>query len=87
MLDRQIAALEAAFVNDGGYSEQLATARLAERRKKNPTDPSDQTDPTPPKCPLCGALMSLLTAKAGKTPGSQFWGCTSYPECKGTLPL
>lgn len=87
LLDRQIAALEVAFVKDGGYSEQLATARLAERRKKDQPDPSDQTDLTPPKCPQCGALMSLRTAKAGKTPGSQFWGCTSYPECKGTLPL
>jgi ssDNA-binding Zn-finger/Zn-ribbon topoisomerase 1 len=29
----------------------------------------------------------LRTAKAGKSPGSQFWGCTSYPECKGTLPV
>lgn len=90
LLDRQIAALEVAFVKDGGYSEQLATARLAERRKKdqtNQTDPSDQTELSPPKCPLCGALMSLRTAKAGKTAGSQFWGCTSYPECKGTLPL
>jgi ssDNA-binding Zn-finger/Zn-ribbon topoisomerase 1 len=28
--------------------------------------------------------MALRTAKAGKTPGSQFWGCTAYPDCKGT---
>lgn len=26
LLDRQIAALEAAFIEEGGYSEQLATA-------------------------------------------------------------
>jgi four helix bundle suffix protein len=34
LLDRQIAALEQQFVEGGGYSEQLATARLAHRRKK-----------------------------------------------------
>jgi four helix bundle suffix protein len=88
LLDRQIAALEAAFVEGGGYSEQLATARLRQRRK-NQTEQSDHTDPTdlpPPSCPQCGALMALRTAKAGKTPGRQFWGCTKYPECRGTAP-
>jgi restriction system protein len=86
LLDRQIAALEAAFVEGGGYSEQLATERLRQRQKDrldqpNPTDPASQS------CPQCGGIMALRTAKAGKSPGSQFWGCTNYPECKGTLPV
>lgn len=90
LLDRQIAALEAAFIEDGGYSEQLATERLRQR-KKDQTDQSNSTDqtnlPRPPKCPTCGSLMALRTAKAGNTPGNQFWGCTRYPECKGTSPI
>ena len=88
LLDRQIAALEAAFVEDGGYSEQLATERL--RHRKDQSDRSDPTNPTdlqPPNCPSCGALMALRTAKSGKTPGSQFWGCTKYPDCKGTAQI
>jgi four helix bundle suffix protein len=88
LLDRQIAALEAAFVEDGGYSEQLATERL--RHRKDQSDRSDPTNPTdlqPPNCPACGALMALRTAKSGKTPGSQFWGCTKYPDCKGTAKI
>ena len=91
LLDRQIAALEQSFVEGGGYSEQLATARLAHRRKKDqsdPPDPSDQTDhPKIPPCPQCGAQMALRTAKTGKNAGSQFWGCTKYPDCKGTTPV
>ena len=85
LLDRQIAALETAFVEDGGYSEQLATERL--RHRKDQSDRSDPTNPTPPACPACGALMALRTAKSGKTPGSQFWGCTKYPDCKGTAKI
>jgi len=88
LLDRQIAALEAAFVEDGGYSEQLATERL--RHRKDQSDRSDPTNPTdlqPPNCPACGSLMALRTAKSGKTPGSQFWGCTKYPDCKGTAKI
>lgn len=95
LLDRQIAALEQGFIQGGGYSEQLATERLRRRRqdradRSDPTDrsdPSDRTDLKPPPCPKCGSLMALRTAKAGKTPGSQFWGCTRYPDCKGLAPL
>lgn len=80
LLDRQIAALEGAFIEGGGYSEQLATERLRKRRTEDPAD-------LPPKCPQCDALMALRTAKTGKNAGSQFWGCTKYPECKGTAPV
>lgn len=93
LLDRQIAALEAAFIAEGGYSEQLATERLRQRRARDRPEQSDQSDPTappnprPPPCPTCGGLTALRTAKSGKNPGSQFWGCTSYPACKGVVPL
>lgn len=86
LLDRQIAALEAAFIDDGGYSEQLATERLM-KRQKDRTDQSNRTDQTPPPCPQCGSLMALRTAKSGKNAGSQFWGCKNYPDCKGTAPV
>ncbi len=89
LLDRQIAALEQAFIEDGGYSEQLATERLRQRRKDRADrpDPTDRADPRPPECSKCGSLMALRTAKSGKVPGSQFWGCTRYPECKSTAAI
>ncbi len=90
LLDQQITALEAAFIEDGGYSEQLATARLA-RRSRAEEDPADRADPLdqpqPPRCPQCGGLMALRTAKTGKHAGQQFWGCTAYPDCNGTAPV
>ena len=87
LLDQQIAALEKQFVEGGGYSEQLAAARLAERNRKQAgdrSDPSDPTDPIPP-CPKCGKTMVLRTAKSGKSAGKQFWGCSGYPDCKGVM--
>jgi four helix bundle suffix protein len=85
LMDQQLVALEQAFIKGGGYSEQLAVARLAERerRQKNPTDRSDPTDLIK-NCPLCAKLMTLRTARQGKHAGTQFWGCTGYPACKGT---
>jgi restriction system protein len=35
-------------------------------------------------CPTCGQPMVLRTSKRGANAGSQFWGCSTYPACKGT---
>ena len=83
---KQISALERDFVQEGGYSEQLAAARMAERRKQNQSDRTDLTDKAL-NCPLCGQPLILRTARQGQRAGSQFWGCSGYPECKGTRPL
>ncbi len=84
LLDRQIAALERSFIEDGGYSGQLAAARLAERQKKtNPLDPSASIPP----CPKCGKPTVLRTAKTGKNAGQQFWGCAAFPACNGVVKL
>ena len=91
LLDRQISALEEQFIEGGGYSEQLAVARLAKRgqKKQNQADQANQSDQTDqiPNCPDCGKLMVLRTAKTGKNEGRQFWGCSAYPECKGVVNL
>jgi len=34
-------------------------------------------------CPLCNSPMVLRTAKKGPKAGSQFWGCSRFPQCKG----
>ncbi len=88
LLDHQLSALERDFIQEGGYSEQLAAARIAERqRQKDLASTSGQPIPRLPACPLCGKLMALRTARQGKRAGSQFWGCTAYPACRGTRPL
>ena len=91
LLEQQIAALEDQFVEEGGYSEQLAAARLAERgrRRRDRTDPSDQTDQTDqiPDCPQCGKPMVLRTARKGKNEGRSFWGCSGYPDCRGAVDV
>lgn len=86
LLDQQIGSLEQLFVEGGGYSEQLAAARIGKRRE-NRADRTDQSEKDKPSCPLCKGLMVLRTAKKGSNAGSQFWGCAGYPECKGTQKL
>jgi four helix bundle suffix protein len=83
LLDKQIASLETQFIEEGGYSEQLAAARLAERNRKRE---GHSPDPVP-TCPQCGKTMVLRTAQKGKSAGKQFWGCSGYPDCKGLVDI
>ncbi len=84
LLVRQVAAPERSCLSQSGGSEKPASARSAEKHAmKHPTDPSDTKAPA---CKLCGKPMALRTARKGKSEGRSFWGCTGYPECKGTKP-
>ena len=35
-----------------------------------------------PKCPGCGAPMAKRNSSRGA-----FWGCTTYPRCRGTRSI
>ncbi|ROH86413.1 restriction endonuclease [Stagnimonas aquatica] len=35
-------------------------------------------------CPKCGSSMVLRTARQGANAGQQFWGCSTFPKCRGT---
>lgn len=39
-----------------------------------------------PLCPRCGNPMVLRTAKRGDNRSNRFWGCSSYPTCRGITP-
>ncbi|RLL52209.1 hypothetical protein D8Y20_07320 [Mariprofundus sp. EBB-1] len=41
-------------------------------------------DYTTPTCPVCG--QKLIARKVSRS-GRQFWGCRSYPRCKGKLNM
>lgn len=35
------------------------------------------------ECPKCGSPMVIRESKRGQNKGNKFWGCTSFPKCKG----
>lgn len=83
LLDHQTHGLEQQFIQGGGYSERLAAARLEERKWTHQPGLSERA----PACSACGKAMVLRTARKGVRTGSQFWGCSGYPECRGTLDV
>lgn len=40
-----------------------------------------------PRCPKCNADMKLREARKGPQAGNRFWGCSRFPDCRGTSPL
>lgn len=65
------------FVEKGGFTESLYEARTQAR--------AGNADA--PECPLCGEAMRKRTAGKGANAGKEFWGCSAYPECRGTLEV
>ncbi|MBN8457675.1 MAG: four helix bundle suffix domain-containing protein [Verrucomicrobia bacterium] len=73
MLGSLLKAQGERFAQTGGFREQLTATRVATRA----------TQQNAPECPECGKPMHKRRAKAGPTPGREFWGCTAYPDCRG----
>jgi restriction system protein len=40
-----------------------------------------------PICPLCSSAMIKRTARKGSNAGNEFWGCSLFPKCKGTIQI
>jgi four helix bundle suffix protein len=85
LIHRQLDRLEEDFLRHGGFTERLYTVRSQVRQPKS--DSSGLNDPPPPACPSCGKPMRQRTARKGPHAGQKFWGCSAYPDCKGTRPV
>lgn len=73
MLKSQIEAQGKAFEETGGFSERLMNRRIEVRDQQQATNS--------PACPHCGKSM-----RSRKSAKGDFWGCSAYPQCKGTRP-
>jgi four helix bundle suffix protein len=73
MLKGQIEAQGKAFEETGGFSERLTAKRIEARGKERPPSP---------ECPQCGKPMRHRKSAKG-----DFWGCSAFPNCKGTRPV
>ena len=40
-----------------------------------------------PRCPACSSVMARRTAQRGALAGHDFWGCSRYPACRGTVNI
>jgi restriction system protein len=61
-----------------------ALVKLARPTTRPTAAQGPEAYPEPPACPTCGKQMVRKTARRGRNVGSQFWGCSAYPECRAT---
>lgn len=80
MLRRQIEHLLETFKAEGGFTEGLTAERLSYRQEQS-------IQSNAPKCPICGKPMIKRMAKKGINSGKEFWSCSNYPSCNGTLKI
>jgi restriction system protein len=71
-------------------------ALLAEAKRASTATPSARPQPAAaarreaaaaPACPACNKPMTRRVASKGSNAGRTFWGCTAFPQCRGTLPM
>jgi restriction system protein len=60
--------------------------RAGPARDEQPSRKQDAVTQGPP-CPDCGKLMVRRLAKRGANQGNAFWGCSTYPSCRGTRSM
>jgi len=75
-LDRNLAD----FKVKGGFTENLTQSRLETRQQQ-------LREESAPECPRCGKPMRKQWVKRGAKQGSEFWGCSDFPNCRGTRPI
>ena len=67
---------------------QAGTSTSAETMSSLPPSSSGTSSlGAAPSCPVCAKSMVRRTARRGTSAGAAFWGCTSYPACRGTRSL
>jgi restriction system protein len=70
-----------------GLIQQAKTSLLVGATAATPANAAvteRSTGESSPFCPLCKSSMVRRTAKKGTNAGSQFWGCSQFPACRGT---
>ena len=73
--------------DDPQAREVREVGKLPQTDRSDRSDPTDRSKKKLPPCPLCGKPLVVRTARQGARAGSQFLGCSGYPNCRGTLPL
>jgi len=73
-----------------GLIQQAQAASKPRQSEGAMTRAGVETTPAPsavPACPVCSSPMVKRLAKRGANANSEFWGCATYPKCRGTRPI
>lgn len=69
-----------------GYAGKFGLATHTAAMRNDNSLELTQSQETP-VCPKCGNNMVKRKALKGTNAGNSFWGCTTYPKCRGILAI
>lgn len=76
---------------DGTALKKIVDAVQASKHPEGIRPNPQTTEPTTvaakPSCPRCGRAMVKRVAKRGANARNAFWGCSSYPQCRGVRAI
>src|ERR1700730_7917290 len=70
-----------------GRNIDLMNGRVLAAILRGGSAANDSETPVGPVCPKCGAQMLERVARKGPHAGHAFWGCETFPSCRGALRL
>ena len=76
--------------NSAGANQQASPQNYGQASSRPNSEPLPQQMAArlaTPVCPSCGSSMAKRKARRGVNAGGEFWGCRTYPACKGTLDV
>lgn len=85
LTDEQVESL-VAQIECTRLARSWATNRQHVKNLKARHEKSAQA-PAGSACPVCGAGMVARVVKSGERAGTRFWGCSTYPKCRGRRPM
>lgn len=73
------------LIDGGELAALIRQVQQAPRDNSTSPEPAERKpyNSPPPACPRCGSPMVERTAKMGANAGKRFWGCPSFPACRG----
>ena len=71
------------------YREAVRLTEETPQAAESEQSATDNVEPAPsvPQCPRCGAPMVKRQATKGANAGSEFWGCSRFPHCRGIIKI
>jgi ribosomal protein L37AE/L43A len=71
----------ASKIETGRLKPSLKTNREHVKHVKAIVEKKENTQ----SCPKCGGVMVIREVKKGQNIGNKFWGCSSFPKCRGVV--
>ncbi|MDV2858276.1 restriction endonuclease [Oceanimonas sp. CAM02] len=89
--DKRLSLIDGKALDNMLMQAKMTLAEEGLKRQRpsstNSSPPALASAPASAQCPRCTAPMVKRKARQGANAGQSFWGCSRFPQCRGTRSL